>query len=128
MHLVVSFWDIYEAWAYTDMVMHTLGGMAIAFCFHRGIPVFREWFPLIDFSEFVHYVLSFALTGCAAVDWEFCEFICDHIFHTRLQRGLNDTLSDMALGIAGGLAMLALFCWLDLRKKQKESFSRKNTL
>jgi hypothetical protein len=38
------------------------------------------------------------------VFWEFAEFTSDALFGTQAQLGLDDTMLDMALGIAGGLS------------------------
>ena len=45
---------------------------------------------------------TMALTATASTFWEFAEFVSDAVFGTRAQLGLEDTLLDTALGIAGG--------------------------
>lgn len=52
-------------------------------------------------------VVVLGMTGTATVFWEFAEFVSDRFFGTHAQVGLEDTLLDMALGVAGGLAYLA---------------------
>ena len=91
-----------------DIPMHFFGGVAIAYFFGgclRALPAdaiaggLRRWLV----AAFV-----FALTCAATVFWEFAEFFSDRLFGTHAQLGLEDTLLDMALGVAGGLTYLAM--------------------
>ncbi len=89
-----------------DIPMHFLGGVVIAFFFHRAsLAAFRHGI-LGPFHRVTHTVLVFALTCMAAVFWEFAEFLSDHFFGTHAQLGLDDTLFDMFLGISGGITLL----------------------
>ena len=103
-----------------DIVMHTVGGVSIALCFHVALLLFKERYLAINFTSIVHYLLTFALTCSATVFWEFGEFLTDRLMQTQVQRGLEDTLLDMALGIAGGGITLAFFIF---RGKETERAS-----
>jgi hypothetical protein len=87
-----------------DIPMHFFGGVAMAYflakCFaaHPEDAIARSLRPIAE----VVFVLS--LTATSSVLWEFAEFTSDAVFGTRAQLGLDDTLLDMALGIAGALA------------------------
>ncbi len=111
-HLILSFFHVYEAWAPTDIVLHIVGGISIALCFHNALTIFKERYDAIDFTMPVHYLLTFSLTGSATVFWEFGEFLADRILNTQVQRGLEDTLLDMALGIVGGSITLSVIYFL----------------
>ena len=63
--------------------------------------------PYRPFAEFVFVV---SVTATASIVWEFAEFTSDFMFGTRAQLGLDGTLFDMALGIAGGLSY-AVMSW-----------------
>ena len=93
-----------------DIPMHFFGGVAIGYFFSgcfASVPkgaVEPTWRPL------VHLVLVISLTATASVFWEFAEFTSDALFGTHAQLDLDDTLLDMALGIAGGAAYV-LMSW-----------------
>src|SRR5688500_274134 len=89
-----------------DIPMHFLGGVAIAFFFSRCLAMVPERAISGPPRHLAQALLVFSLTGTATVFWEFAEFFSDRLFGTRAQLGLEDTLLDMALGVAGGLAYL----------------------
>ena len=90
-----------------DIPMHFLGGVAIAFFFSRSVALVPASVISGWARHAMHALLVFTLTGTATVFWEFAEFCSDRLFGTHAQLGLEDTLLDMALGVAGGLAYLA---------------------
>lgn len=99
----------YRDHPWLDIPMHLAGGAAIAFCF-RGALLMLEDRALVERTgPRIRNLLVLALTGCAAIFWEFAEFTTDQLGLTRAQAGLADTLLDMALGLVGGLAFLSLF-------------------
>ena len=89
-----------------DIPMHFLGGVAIAFFFSRCLAMVPEGAISGPPRHMAQALLVFSLTGTATVFWEFAEFFSDRLFGTRAQLGLEDTLLDMALGVAGGIAYL----------------------
>ncbi|HVS18673.1 MAG TPA: hypothetical protein VMT18_08750 [Planctomycetota bacterium] len=104
--------NAYERWPHLDVAMHFAGGAAIACFFGRAVEALarrREWLRL---DRRVLALLVFALTVTAAVLWEFAEFLSDRYAGTAAQRGLEDTLGDLLLGLVGGLAYVA---WRALR-------------
>ena len=90
-----------------DIPMHFLGGVAIAFFFSRCLALVPEGAISGTPRHLAQALLVFSLTCTATVFWEFAEFLSDRLFGTSAQLGLEDTLLDMALGVAGGLAYLA---------------------
>jgi hypothetical protein len=90
-----------------DIPMHFLGGVAIAFFFSRVLALVPEGIISGTPRIAAQALCVFALTCTATVFWEFAEFCSDRLFGTHAQLGLEDTLLDMALGVAGGLAYLA---------------------
>jgi hypothetical protein len=97
--------DLYALWPPLDVPMHLAGGLAIGFFFHQ-ITARCTGAGLLAAPAWMIAVAVFALTGTAAVLWEFAEFLSDRYLGTHAQGGLQDTLGDMALGIAGGLGYL----------------------
>jgi hypothetical protein len=97
----------YELFPPLDGPVHVLGGIAIAYAVWHGIEVLVSTGVLEPVQDSIRWVLVSALTCTAAVFWEFLEYISDHTIGTHAQLGLEDTLVDMLLGIAGGLIYLA---------------------
>ena len=108
-HVVaVQGFDAYEQFPPLDIPMHFLGGVVIAYFFHRAsLAASRHGF-LGPFHPVTRTILVFALTCTATVFWEFSEFLTDRFFGTHAQLGLDDTLGDMLLGICGGIALLTV--------------------
>ena len=99
---------LYRLWPPTDIPMHFLGGIAIAFFFAHAYRAAEEFDLLGRPSAVLYVVMVFALTCSSTVFWEFAEFLSDRYLGSHMQNGLEDTLGDMLVGILGGLAFLAL--------------------
>ena len=98
--------DAYKAYPPLDLPMHFLGGVVIAFFFHRASINASRLGLLGPYHAVTHALLVISLTCSAAVLWEFAEWTYDRAFGTHHQLGLDDTLLDMLLGILGGAAFL----------------------
>ena len=108
-HVVAaSGFDAYDRFPALDIPMHFLGGVVIAYFFHRASMVASSHGIIGPFHPTTHAVLIFSLTCTTTVFWEFAEFLTDRFFGTHAQLGLNDTLGDMLLGICGGITLLAV--------------------
>jgi hypothetical protein len=86
--------------------MHLLGGVAIAYFFSSCFAALPDGLMAKEFRWIAETVCVASLTATAAVFWEFAEFTSDRLFRTGAQKGLDDTLLDMALGILGGVLYL----------------------
>ena len=97
-----------------DIPMHFFGGVVIALfiwrCFAAISPAAIA--PALRPALMALLVFSFTATATATVFWEFAEFLSDRLFSTNAQVGLEDTLLDMALGLAGCL------CWLSIAARR----------
>jgi hypothetical protein len=84
-------------------VLHLLGGASLAYFFRRAVRlVHRAWPPVLS------SLVAFSLACTGALAWEIAEFAVDFAFHTTLQEGLFDTMTDLILAVAGAAAWLAL--------------------
>jgi polyferredoxin len=104
-----------------DIPMHFLGGVVIAYFFHRASLAATSHGIIGPFHRVTHTVLVFALTCMATVFWEFAEFLSDHFFGTHAQLGLDDTLFDMLLGISGGIALLVVTSFAAARNESNST-------
>ena len=106
-HVIASQgFDAYARFPPLDIPMHFLGGVAIAYFFHRASMAASISGIIGHFHPVTHTILVFALTCATTVFWEFAEFLSDRYRGTHAQLGLDDTLGDMLVGICGGIALL----------------------
>jgi hypothetical protein len=106
--LAIRVLDAYSRFPSFDIPMHFLGGIAIAYFFHRSASSASSCGLIGPFEPISHMVLVFALTCTATVFWEFAEYVSDRFLGTNAQLGLGDTLLDMFLGIVGGVTLLPI--------------------
>jgi hypothetical protein len=92
----------------TDIPMHFFGGVSIAYFVSRCFQELPRNVVRSSRIAILELVLVGSLTATAAVIWEFAEFACDQIFGTNIQRSLGNTMQDLALGVAGGVVVMAV--------------------
>ena len=97
----------YERVPSIDIPMHFAGGVAMALCCAGLLALAEEWGLASRTDELLRLVLVFGVVSTAAVCWEYMEYAADRLFRTTMQLGLEDTLLDMVLGMAGGGVYLA---------------------
>ena len=93
-----------------DIPMHFFGGVAMAYFLSASFGALPDGAVRGDLRAIAQFVVVVSLTATASTFWEFAEFISDVLFGTLAQLGLEDTLLDMALGIAGGTSFV-LMSW-----------------
>jgi hypothetical protein len=100
--------DVYDGWPAADVPMHFAGGLAMAFFVSRCVRPLTADVAKSSQSAALELVLAGSLTATAAVAWEFAEFTLDHVAGTNLQYSLANTMQDLALGLLGAAAFLAV--------------------
>ena len=98
----------YLVFPHLDIPMHFFGGMAIIYFFTYVFAAAAAFGFLGSPNRMVLLLLSFLAACSSAVFWEFAELLSDCYLGTHALLGLNDTLSDMLLGIVGALVCLAV--------------------
>lgn len=98
--------DAYRRLPWLDIVMHFIGGAAIALFLARASVNGSRFGFLGPFHRATHVLLAGSLTCVAAVVWEWAEFAVDQALGTSHQPGVGDTMADLMLGCAGGAAFL----------------------
>jgi hypothetical protein len=107
LHVLMSrLFDAYRRFPGIDIPMHFLGGVVIAYFFHRASINASQLKVLGRFHAVTHVLLVFFATCSATVFWEFAEFINDRYFGGHSQAGLFDTMKDMFIGVCGGVVLL----------------------
>ena len=98
---------LYKSYPWTDMPTHFLGGVTITYFYRTAI---RNAQRLIgEIPTPVQILLAFTCTGTTAVLWEFYENLADHFLHTHMVRGLEDTLTDLLMGLMGAFVLSVLY-------------------
>jgi len=92
----------YLEYPWLDQPMHGLGGVAIAHFFWVATGLAEATPILGSLPRPGRLVSSMALVGTATVVWECLEWTGDALGYTSAQVGLDDTMLDMLLGLAGG--------------------------
>ena len=98
--------ELYEPYPHLDVPMHLAGGVAIAYFFRKSLGLESGRALVGSLSSFGRNLLTLALTGTATAVWELAEWSSDALGWTAAQKGLTDTMFDMALGMVGGLALV----------------------
>lgn len=89
-----------------DIPTHFMGGVAITY-FYRS--VIRNSQRMVgDIPLLIQVILAFTCTGVTTILWEFYEYGFDRFFGFHMMRGLQDTITDLAMGLLGAL-VLSLF-------------------
>lgn len=99
--------DLYRRWPWLDVPVHLAGGAAVAYLVAGGLAILGRRGLIACPDPAVRAALSLSATCAAAMLWEIAEWLADRGLGTRYQPGLDDTVLDMALGLAGALALLA---------------------
>ncbi len=87
--------------------MHILGGLAIAFFLWAAYSIAARTGTFGRPNSTVIAALTFTSTAACAVFWEFAEYLSDRYLGTNTQKGLEDTLLDLLLGLVGGAIFVA---------------------
>lgn len=115
LHWLIGGWLGHEP--VVDPIMHFSGGVAAAFFFWESSIRGRRYVG--DLSPLALALLSFGMASALAVGWELCEFVVDEVRGTNIQRGVANTMRDLALGLAG--AFLFSVTWMRLGRTRARS-------
>jgi hypothetical protein len=84
-----------------DIPFHFLGGVVITYFYRIAIRHSQKLLGEIPFP--IQVLLAFTCTGTTTVLWEFYENLLDFFVGTHMVRGLQDTITDLFLGLFGAL-------------------------
>ncbi|HSR50330.1 MAG TPA: hypothetical protein VLV83_05840 [Acidobacteriota bacterium] len=101
-----------------DLVMHVLGGLAIAYAVHSATPLLRDVLGTLRLEA--HCLLVLGLSFVIAVSWEYAEFAGDWINDVAFQASRRDTIFDLLLGTSSALLFTIL---IYVRGKLRQSSS-----
>jgi ABC-type Mn2+/Zn2+ transport system permease subunit len=98
---------LYDRFPPLDIPTHFMGGVAITYFYRGAIRNLRMFFG--EVPQAVRIVFAFACTGTTIILWEFYENAFDFLFGTTMVRGLEDTITDMFVGLMGALVLSLLY-------------------
>ena len=84
-----------------DIPFHFLGGVVITYFYRIAIRHSQKLLGEIPFP--IQVLLAFTCTGTTTILWEFYENLLDFFVGTHMVRGLQDTITDLFLGLFGAL-------------------------
>ena len=98
---------LYDLFPVMDIPSHFMGGIAITYFYRSAI---RNSHNLLGETPYpIQVVSAIALTGTTTILWEFYEFVTDFLLSTHKIRGLEDTLTDLFVGLMGALVFSLLY-------------------
>src|SRR5512145_85878 len=86
---------LYDLFPPLDVPTHFMGGVAITYLYRSAIKNSQRFAGDVPIG--VQILFALTCTGTTTVLWEFYEYLSDHLFRTRMIRGLEDSLLDMFL-------------------------------
>ncbi|HSB00126.1 MAG TPA: hypothetical protein VLE49_05715 [Anaerolineales bacterium] len=89
-----------------DMPVHFLGGLMITYFYRAALRHSQKFVGEIPFP--IQVLCALTCTGTTAILWEFYENVLDFFAGTHMVRGLQDTLTDLFMGLLGAF-VLSLF-------------------
>jgi hypothetical protein len=99
--------DLYDRFPFMDIPTHFMGGVTITY-FYRGA-LRNSQTQLGEIPVVIQTLFAFTCTGTTIILWEFYENAFDYLFGTTMVRGLEDTVLDMLIGMAGALALSVFY-------------------
>ena len=116
-HVAATILEWYEAVWWLDKPLHLLGGIAVGISSYYLIVYFINndklqvnWKPLL-------LLAIFAATALSAVSWEFMEFYLDQQVHIVMQPSVYDTITDLIMGMLGGMTSGTILTYIAKLKK-----------
>ena len=109
----------YAAFPPLDAPMHLLGGLAIAFFLWTAYSISARSGTFGRPNTSAIAVLTLTSTATSAVLWELAEYLSDRFLGTNTQKGLEDTLLDLLLGLVGGAIFVGV-AWFRPRRRIRE--------
>jgi hypothetical protein len=107
-HCVLSLgFNAYDKLEWLDVLMHFLGGAAIAHFFDGCVGLGQEAGFVSPGDRAARLLIVFGLVAFATVAWEWAEFVADTFFQAGAQRSIANTMKDQFLGVLGGVVYVA---------------------
>ena len=105
-HLLAVYLYLYDLHPHFDVVMHLLGGGAVAWSW---MLLNRIMLPTVRLPVIYQIIVAVGIVALAATGWEFYEFFFDVRDGAPIrQLSIANTMQDFACGLLGGLVVSAV--------------------
>ena len=114
-------WNFYYSWF--DQILHLAGGFLTVAIFQYFFS--RFYGDVFKKSFWLELVIGLSFVALVGVLWELHEFVADWWLQKPfLQGGVSDTISDLFLGLVGGMIFILLnkLLWVLKKKLLKSRF------
>lgn len=112
LHLFATLFNWYEQVWYFDKIMHFLGGIAVAISAYYLLQFFNATKSVTISWWAMKILIITAITALSAISWEFLEFGLDKVSFAMMQPSVQDTMTDLLMGMLGGQLTAWLFVLL----------------
>jgi len=102
-HIVMDFYGIYVKYEWLDIPMHLIGGFVISRSYYLFLRIIQSNGNLGFIHSGVLFIIVISLIALTSLMWELYEFIFDFIDNGTRQTNNLDTMTDMSLGLIGGI-------------------------
>ncbi len=106
-YLIGLAFRLYDKYPPLDVPTHLMGGVSITYFLRSAIRNSQKFIG--DIPPLVQILFGFTCTGTTIILWEFYENAFDFLFGTTMVRGLEDTVTDMLVGLTGALILSVFY-------------------
>ena len=99
----MDFYGIYVKYEWLDIPMHLIGGFVISRSYYLFLRIIQSNGNLGFIHSGVLFIIVISLIALTSLMWELYEFIFDFIDNGTRQTNNLDTMTDMSLGLIGGI-------------------------
>lgn len=97
-----------------DWFNHYAGGLAFTYFSWKSLPLLAPWTGQL--TPAARLAVAF-LTGCtAALLWDIGEFGSDLVLDTTIQKSLQETMTDLVIGVLGATTAILILTFLSLQR------------
>ena len=106
-YLLALAFHLFKIFPPLDLPFHFLGGVILTY-FYRS--VIKNSQKLVgEIPLLIQVLFAFTCTATTTILWEFYENILDFFFGTHVVRGLQDTITDLFIGLLGAFVFSVFY-------------------
>lgn len=99
--------DLFDSFPYLDIPTHFIGGVVITYFYRVATRHSQKLVGEIPYP--IQVLLGFTSAGTTTILWEFYENLADAFLGTEMVRGLEDTITDLFVGLLGALVVSVFY-------------------
>lgn len=99
--------DLFDSFPYLDIPTHFIGGVVITYFYRVATRHSQKLVGEIPYP--IQVLLGFTSAGTTTILWEFYENLADSFLGTQMVRGLEDTITDLFVGLLGALVVSVFY-------------------